>query len=250
MKLPHPAQIDKGKTYVLGGEALIELMKRPKIIGTQNEILVREEEDGTRILSLAHNAPTPPPRLSPWNCYITPAPADPLTVKVNPISRLLKTFSYKGDWKETEWSDAFDVDTISSFTSPLVLTAYTHKVWMEIAVLSGSISSVQIKNGVPADNGWENYPHLASDYTTRTASAELRASGSGDFRWYQLLAYFKEVDTGEQRDVKFGSLFYRLMCPTTTHLMQGFVFGIHDGDNTTPEAHYAIVPWTGCITPP
>lgn len=53
MALPLPEQIDKAKTYVLSGTALIELMKRGKVSGVQNEIVVREGADGEKVIGFA-----------------------------------------------------------------------------------------------------------------------------------------------------------------------------------------------------
>lgn len=319
MKLPLPAQIDKAKTYMLGGEALIELMKRPRIIGTQNEILVREEEDGTRVLSLAHNEPLIPPYLPPWNLYITgrgnltvsftydsgtglwtstgtnhgltaDAPvtmalsvggtmADAfvagttyyardigsttlklaasaggaaitggttgsglalrytgIALKINPISTLMKTFGFRGQWLESTWKDRM---TVTSFTNTFILTIADHVAYMEIPHTNGAMTSATAKSGARWDS---NLTYALPDN---------RVSSGGTFTWYQLLAYLKlsSDDGGSEKDLKLAGLWYKLMMPTTTHLMQGYVRGADDDSNMdpTPVDHFAIVPWHGCV---
>lgn len=321
MKLPLPAQIDKAKTYMLGGEALIELMKRPRIIGTQNEILVREEEDGTRVLSLAHNEPLIPPYLPPWNLYITgrgnltvsftydsgtglwtstntnhgltaDAPvtmalsvggtmADAfvagttyyardigsttlklaasaggaaitggttgsglalrytgIALKINPISTLMKTWSYRSSWELSTWKDRASV---TNFTYTFILTNPDHVIWLEVAFSSGSMSSYVIKSGARWNS---NLPYVSGDNTA--------ANGSGtSFTWYQLLAFLKLSSDpgGSEKDIKLNGSWYKLMCPTTTNLMQGYTFGYDtvNDDYTNPGAFFAIVPWHGCV---
>jgi hypothetical protein len=319
MKLPLPAQIDKGKTYLLGGESLIELMKRPRIIGTHNEILVREDEDGTRTLSLAHNDPLIPPYLPPWNLYITArgnltvsftydsgtglwtstntnhgltadAPVvmamsvagtmadafvagttyyardigsttlklaasaggaaitggttgsglalryNGIAMKINPISTLMKTWSYRTYWKDSTWKDKADV-TNSNYT--FILTDADHVVWLEVVFVSGSMSTFTIKSGAR----WNS--------DLRYVSADNHTLGSGSFTWYQLLAYFKLSSDpgGSEKDFKFTSSWHKLMCPTTTHLMQGYVTGstISPSGGFIPDELFAIIPWHGCV---
>lgn len=316
MKLPLPAQIDKAKTYMLGGEALIELMKRPRIIGTQNEILVREEEDGTRVLSLAHNEPLIPPYLPPWNLYITgrgnltvsftydsgtglwtstgtnhgltaDAPvtmalsvggtmADAfvagttyyardigsntlklaasaggaaitggttgsglalrytgIALKINPISTLMKTWNYRSNFNDATWKDKYDV---SGNTNTFILTNPDHVIWLDVTYVAGNITAATVKSGARWDS---NLPYVSADNSTNL---------SGDFTWYQLLAYLKLSSDpgGAEKDMKLSGTWYKLMMPTTTHLMQGIIDG-HDTARDAFENYYAIVPWHGCV---
>jgi len=317
MKLPLPAQIDKGKTYVLGGESLIELMKRPKIVGTQNEILVREEEDGTRILSLAHNDALIPPYLPPWNLYITARgnltvsftydhntgtwtssgtnhglTADaPVTMalsvtgtmssaftagvtyyarditattlklaataggaaitggtdgsgmklvyfgialKINPISTLMKTYDYRTYWISSTWKDR---KTVTNFTNTFILTKSTQVVWMSVEFdFARKMGTATINSGARWDS--------ALTYVSATNVSDA----STDFQWRQLLAYLKLSSDpgGSEKDIKLSGSWYKLMCPTTTHLMQGY-FPAAEYYGDSPEMHTGLVPWFGCV---
>ena len=46
-------KIDQQKAYVLGGKAVEELIRSPKIEGVQGQVNVETQEDGTRVISLA-----------------------------------------------------------------------------------------------------------------------------------------------------------------------------------------------------
>ena len=318
MKLPLPAQIDKAKTYMLGGEALIELMKRPRIIGTQNEILVREEEDGTRVLSLAHNEPLIPPYLPPWNLYITGSgnltvsftydsgtglwtstgtnhglTADaPVTMalsvggtmadafvagttyyardigsttlklaasaggaaitggttgsglalrytgialKINPISTLMNTFNHRAQWRDSTWKDQREV---TNFDNTFILTVYSHVVWLEVEFDSAMImGTTTIKSGARWDS------------TLTYVSADNVCYHTTAFQWRQLLAYLKPSSDpgGSEKDMKFGSTWYKLMCPTTTHLAHGYFDAAYGFGGGSPAVHTGLVPWFGCV---
>jgi hypothetical protein len=317
MKLPLPAQIDKGKTYLLGGESLIELMKRPRIIGTHNEILVREDEDGTRTLSLAHNEPLIPPYLPPWNLYITArgnltvsftydsgtglwtstntnhgltadAPvvmamsvagtmADAfvagttyyardigsttlklaasaggaaitggttgsglalrytgIALKINPQSTLMKTYNYRATWKDSTWRDR---KTVTNFDNTFILTNSDHAIWMEVEFDSNHVmGTATIKSGAR----WS-----ASMYYVNSDNASLTGAA---FTWYQLLTYLKLSSDpgGSEKDIRLSGAWYKLMCPTTTHLMQGY-FPAVTVYGTAPEICVGLVPWFGCV---
>ena len=184
--------------------------------------------------------------LHPWQCYITASVADSCSVKINPVSTLMQTYNYRASWDLSTWKDAWTHANITNFTNTFVLTASDHCVWMEVVFASGDISTVTIRNGVPGAVTW--------NADLRYVSADNRAAGSRSFTWYQLLAYFKPSasgDGGSEVDAVFSGVNYKLMCPTTTHLMQGYITAVDllylaPGD---PHFHIAIVPWYGCWFP-
>jgi len=159
-----------------------------------------------------------------------------LALKINPISTLMKTFGYRGQWVDSTWKDRM---TVTNFTNTFILTNSDHVVYMEVAYTSGAISTATVKSGAR----W--------DFNLTYALPDNRVSAGGTFTWYQLLGYLK-ISTdpgGDGYDVKISGTWYRLMCPTTTHLMQGYVRGSDDSSNIdpTPIDLYAIVPWYGCV---
>ena len=184
--------------------------------------------------------------MHPWQCYITALATNSCSVKINPNSTLMQTYDYRASWDLSTWKDAWTHANITNFTDTFVLTAATHCVWMEVVFVSGDISTVAIKNGAPGAFTW--------NADLRYVSANNRAAGSGSFTWYQLLAYFKPSasgDGGSEVDAVFSGVNYKLMCPTTTHLMQGYIAAVDSvyGAFGDPHFHIAIVPWHGCWFP-
>jgi hypothetical protein len=180
--------------------------------------------------------------MHPWQCYITALASNSCSVKINPNSTLMQTWDYRTYWKDALWKDAWTHSNITNFTNTFVLTASTHCVWMEVEFTAGDITAVAIKNGA------------AWNADLRYVSADNGVLGTGSFTWYQLLAYFKPSgsgDGGSEVDAVFSGVNYKLMCPTTTHLMQSYVMGsIYPyADPFNPEAHFAIIPWHGCWFP-
>jgi len=159
-----------------------------------------------------------------------------LSLKINPISTLMKTWSHRTYWRDATWKDKVDV---SSFTNTVILTKADHVVWLEVVFASGKMSTYTIKSGTP----WNS--------DLRYVSADNGTSGSGSFTWYQLLGCLKLSSDpgGEGYDIKISNSWYKLMMPTTTHLSQGYI----RGSITTPSGGYipgdlfAIVPWFGCV---
>ena len=158
-----------------------------------------------------------------------------LALKINPQSTLMKTWSHRTYWRDATWKDKADV---SNFTNTFILTKSDHVVWLEPVFASGKISSATIKSGAP----WNS--------DLRYVSADNGTSGSGSFTWYQLLAYFKLSSDpgGEGYDAKISGSWYKLMMPTTTHLMQGYIRGsiTSPSGGFIPGDLFAIVPWYGC----
>ena len=184
--------------------------------------------------------------MHPWQCYITALAANSCSVKINPNSTLMQTWDYRTYWKDALWKDAWTHASITNFTDTFTLTTSDSCVWMEVVFVSGDISTVTIKNGVPGAVTWNS--------DLRYVSADNGVLGTGSFTWYQLLAYFKPSasgDGGSEVDAVFNGVNYKLMCPTTTHLMQSYVFGsIYPyADQFNPAAHFAIIPWHGCWFP-
>ena len=183
--------------------------------------------------------------MHPWQCYITALATNSCSVKINPNSTLMQTYDYRTYWQNALWKDAWTHANITNFTNTFVLTAADHCVWMEVVFVNGDISTVDIKNGVPGAVTW--------NADLRYVSASNSASDTGSFTWYQLLAYFKPSasgDGGTEVDAVFSGVNYKLMCPTTTHLMQSYILGVDNSHSYyEPIAHYAIVPWHGCVFP-
>lgn len=182
--------------------------------------------------------------MHPWQCYITALATNSCSVKINPNSTLMQTWDYRAAWYLATWRDAWAHANITNFASTFVLTAATHCVWMEVEFTGGDITSVYIKNGVPGAVTW--------NADLRYVSSDNHVVGSGDFIWYQLLAYFKPSasgDGGAEVDAVFGGVNYKLMCPTTTHLMQGYIRAAESNDPTSVYDYYAITPWYGCWFP-
>jgi hypothetical protein len=158
-----------------------------------------------------------------------------LALKINPISTLMRTWSYRSSWELSTWKDKADV---SNFTNTFILTKADHVIWLEVAFSSGTMTSYAIKSGAPWDS---NLPYVNGDNT---------ASVGGAFTWYQLLACLKLSSDpgGEGYDIKISGSWYKLIMPTTTHLMQGYILGYDtvNDDYKNPGAFFAIVPWYGC----
>lgn len=156
-----------------------------------------------------------------------------IALKINPQSTLMKTYNYRSNWKDSTWLDRYA--TITNFDNTIILTAASHVVWLEVLFDSGEISTATIKSG----GQWGSYAYVSADNSL---------FGSGNFTWYQLLGYLKDSDDpgGEANDVKFSGDWYKLMCPTTTHLMQGFLRQAEPSEGIVYD-FYGIVPWFGCI---
>ena len=159
-----------------------------------------------------------------------------LALKINPQSTLMKCYSYRGQWQDSTWKDKI---TVTNFTNTFILTQSSHVVYMEASFTSGSMTSATVKSGARWDTN-----------LTYAPSGNL-VTGSGTFTWYQLLAYLK-ISTdpgGSGYDIKISGTWYKLMCPTTTHLMQGYVRGADDSAKMDPNPVdlYALVPWHGCV---
>lgn len=180
--------------------------------------------------------------MHPWQCYITALATNSCSVKINPNSTLMQTYDYRAYWRDAQWKDAWTHANIlvGNFADTYTLLDATHCVWLEVTFVSGDITAAAIKSGAP----W------SSDL--RYVSSSNSTQDAGTFTWYQLLAYFKPSasgDGGSEVDAVFSGVNYKLMCPTTTHLMQGFVFGVSDLGYQNPVAHFAIIPWHGCWFP-
>lgn len=158
-----------------------------------------------------------------------------LALKINPISTLMKTYDYRSEWQYATWKDKI---TVTNFTNTFILTQATHCVWMEVAWTSGKMISATIQSGAPWDS------------TLYYVDADNDCSETGSFNWYQLLANLKVSSDpgGSANDVKISGTWYKLMCPTTTHLSQGYIHAVGSGGTRDqPGPHYAIVPWFGCV---
>jgi len=157
-----------------------------------------------------------------------------LALKINPISTLMRTYSYHASWDDATWKDKVDV---SNFTHTFILTKADHVVWLEVVFVLGSMSTYAIKSGTP----WNS--------DLRYVSASNSTTDTGSFTWYQLLACLKLSSDpgGEGYDIKISNSWYKLMMPTTTHLSQGYILGVDSSHSYyEPTAHFAIVPWYGC----
>lgn len=158
-----------------------------------------------------------------------------LALKINPISTLMQTYDYRASWDDATWKDKVNV---SNFTHTFILTKADHVVWLEVVFVLGSMSTYAIKSGTP----WNS--------DLRYVSASNSTSDTGSFTWYQLLACLKLSSDpgGEGYDIKISNSWYKLMMPTTTHLSQGYILGVDSSHSYyEPTAHYAIVPWHGCV---
>jgi len=158
-----------------------------------------------------------------------------LALKINPISTLMKTFDYRTGWVDSTWKDK---KLVTNFTNAFILTSATQCVWMKVAWTAGKMISATIQSGARWDS------------TLYYVDADNDCSSSGNFNWYQLLGYLKLSSDpgGSANDIKIGGAWYKLMCPTTTHLMQGYILAVRPGNTADlPLPHYAIVPWYGCV---
>lgn len=156
-----------------------------------------------------------------------------LALKINPISTLMRTWSYRSYFSSATWKDKYNV---TNLTNTFILTGADQVVWLDVTYVSGNITASTIKSGAR----WNS--------DLRYVSADNATSGSGSFTWYQLLAYLKLSSDpgGDGYDVRISSAWYKLMMPTTTHLMQGIVVG-HQGARDDFSNYYSIVPWFGCV---
>jgi len=157
-----------------------------------------------------------------------------LALKINPISTLMRTYSHRSSWSAATWKDKVDV---TNFTNTFILTKAAQVVWLEVAFVSGSMSTYTIKSGTV----WNS--------DLRYVSADNLAISGGTFTWYQLLACLKLSSDpgGEGYDIKISNSWYKLMMPTTTHLMQGYIMATQAGGYDDPAPFVAIVPWFGCV---
>ena len=181
--------------------------------------------------------------LPPWSCYITEKVPDNVTLKINPVSTLMQTYDYHSTWNNTTWKDAWTHVNITNFGDEFLLTSADQCIWMEVVFSAGDIASVIIRDGVPGSAGLWNAD-------LRYVSSSNALSSGGSFTWYQLLAYFKPSgsgDGGSEVDAVFSGVNYKLMCPTTTHLMQGLI--VNNISYNTSDYYYAVVPWHGCWFP-
>jgi len=156
-----------------------------------------------------------------------------IALKINPISTLMKTYNYRKIWKDSTWLDRYT--PVINFSNTFIIADHQHVVWMEVVFSSGEISTATIKSGA----AWGSYAYVSADNSV---------NGSGSFTWYQLLGYLKLSSDpgGSANDIKIGGSWYKLMCPTTTHLTQGFLRQ-QDNRSTTPDDFIGIVPWFGCL---
>jgi hypothetical protein len=163
-----------------------------------------------------------------------------IALKINPISTLMQTWKLKTYWKDSTWKDKY---TVTNFTNTFILTQVADAVWMEVVFTSGKITSATITSGTPGAVTWNS--------DLRYVSADNGITGSGSFTWYQLLGYLKLSSDpgGSANDIKISGSWYKLMCPTTTHLSQGYIYGsiIDPSGGYIPGALFAIVPWYGCV---
>jgi len=157
-----------------------------------------------------------------------------LALKINPISTLMRTYSHRSSWSSSTWKDKANV---SNFTNTFILTKAAQAVWLEVAFSAGTMTSHAIKSGAV----W--------NADLRYVSADNLAINGGTFTWYQLLACLKLSSDpgGEGYDIKISNSWYKLMMPTTTHLMQGYIMATQAGGYDDPAPFVAIVPWFGCV---
>jgi len=158
-----------------------------------------------------------------------------IALKINPISTLMQTYSYRAEWQYATWKDR---QHVSSFENTFILTKSTQHVWMKVSWVSGIMTAAVIESGT----GWS--------FGLEYVDADNDCSEGGSFNWYQLLGYLKLSSDpgGSGNDARFDNAWYKLMCPTTTHLMQGYIHSVGSGGTKDqPGPHYAIVPWFGCV---
>lgn len=200
--------------------------------------VVEQHHKGNVFIDYEISTPAgPPPWLSPWQCYVTEMANNSCTVRINPISTLMKQQSHRSYLSDWEWDDKISV---TNFSNPFTLTSSTDKVWMKVPFDQyGKISTPEILHGATGGS-WSNYPSYQDASTTEFGS-------SASFEWRQLLAYFKYCEAGDPVDAIFGGVNYRLVCPTTTHLAEGIVRGSY-GTNRIRD-YPAIIPWHGCYNP-
>jgi hypothetical protein len=157
-----------------------------------------------------------------------------LALKINPISTLMKTYNYRAYWKDATWKDR---KTVTNFDNTFILTNSDHAIWMEVEFDSNHVmGTAAIKSGAR----WS-----ASMYYVNSDNASLTGAA---FTWYQLLTYLKLSSDpgGSEKDIRLSGAWYKLMCPTTTHLMQGY-FPAVTVYGTAPEICVGLVPWFGCV---
>lgn len=157
-----------------------------------------------------------------------------LALKINPQSTLMDTYDFRDYWENATWKDR---KTVTNFDNTFILTSADQVVWMAVEFNSSRImGSATINSGARWDSGLT----YVSDSNVSSASTA--------FQWRQLLAYLK-ISTdpgGTGYDIKISGTWYKLMCPTTTHLMQGY-FPAAENNGNTPVFYTGLVPWFGCV---
>jgi len=156
-----------------------------------------------------------------------------IALRVNPISTLMKTFSYRNNWKDSTWLDRYTL--VSDFNNVFILTNNQQVVSLQVVFAGGDIASASMASGSPRGS----FAYVSADNSV---------FGTGDFTWYQLLAYLKPSSDpgGVGNDIKLSCVWYKLICPTPTHLMQGFLRQAQD-NSARPDDFFGIVPWFGCV---
>jgi len=155
-----------------------------------------------------------------------------LALKINPISTLMKTYDYRASWKDATWKDR---KTVTNFDNTFILTQSTDVVWMQVEFDAAHImGTATIKSGAR----WNS--------DLRYVSATNLFSATTAFSWYQLLGCLKLSSDpgGSANDIKISGSWYKLMCPTSTHLMEG---QIYSNIGTYVNLFTVIVPWHGCV---
>ena len=155
-----------------------------------------------------------------------------LALKINPISTLMKTYDYRASWKDATWKDR---KTVTNFDNTFILTQSTDVVWMQVEFdAAHAMGTATIKSGAR----WNS--------DLRYVSATNLFSATTAFSWYQLLGYLKLSSDpgGEGYDVRISSAWYKLMMPTTTHLMEG---QIYSSIGAFVNLFTVIRPWNGCV---
>ena len=160
-----------------------------------------------------------------------------LALKINPISTLMKTYDFRADWKNATWKDRM---AVTNQSKTFVLARFDSIVWIDCTFDSAhKLTGATVKSGTR----WStNLEYVSADNKTSAATA---------FTWRQLLAVLHQSgqDNIYANDIKFpiAPYWYNLMCPTTTHLMQGYYIAADGSGGTTPSTHTGIVPWNGCL---